>query len=118
VVEAAICLNCGSIEYLIYGNYTRYYKSSLDGIRETDYGEDDGSEAICSKCNLEKMNFFDLDMLSTQEKVLFFHYSDSRRLLMFLRLIRAGKKDLLGLSQTISDGWIDNKIKELESLQR
>lgn len=110
MVEVCICLDCGGIRWREYGSYDKYFLSSESGIIEenTDFELD---SSRCNECDSGRINFFNLDVLSVQERVLFFHYDRFRRLLMFLRL----SKVTSGLVRyPVEDNYLEEKIGQIE----
>jgi hypothetical protein len=111
MVYANICLNCGSIEYYYYGEATKTFISTL-------YGEDfvddtfDIQGTCCADCHSEYLNEFNLDLLSHQEKTLFFHFKGERRLLYFLRLAKDIPELIENYYQNNED--LEIKLKLLE----
>lgn len=111
MVQACICLECGSIEWREYGTYTRYHQSSIAGITE-EHMEYEYDDEMCVLCSPNRLNYFELDLLSEQERTLFFYYNNERRLLMFLRL---SKSIPLLINVVIDEIEIEEKIAILEA---
>jgi len=112
MVYASICLDCGSIRWREYGTYDRHFYSSMTGaVAEESTTDFEGS--ICDECSSDRIVEFDLNDLSDQERVLFFHYSSPRRLLMILRLRK--KIEALSSISDLSDSDVKERIKSLEN---
>ena len=115
MVRACICLDCGSIMWREYGSYIKYLLSSTDGVNQQSLDLEYDDE-MCVECSSSgKLNYFELGLLSEQERTLFFHYKSPRRLLMFLRLA----KSLVALINVeMTEEEIDMIIAELEIITK
>jgi len=107
---ATICLNCGSIDYIVIGSSRRYYTTNNEGYEEEIDSDFEFEEEQCERCGGFDLVHFNWNDLSEQEKIIFLHLKGNRRLLYFLKI--SLYKDSLLPNRDIN--FIEQKISELE----